>query len=87
MSKNEWKTLIEVYDRGEAEIIKAALEAQGIHAELFQEAAGAVYGLSVGLLGKIEIAVRATDLEAAQAWLNDYQNDAIPLPGEESPDE
>lgn len=77
MSELEWKTLIEVNDRGKAEIIKAALAAQGIHAELFQEAAGTVYGLTVGLLGKVEICVAPVDLPAALNWLEAYQNDEL----------
>lgn len=77
MSKLEWQTLIEVNDRGGAEVIKAALAAQGIHAELFQEAAGTVHGLTGGLLGKVEICVAPADLPAALAWLEAYQNNEL----------
>lgn len=73
----EWKTLLEVNARSEAEVIKSALEAQGIQAELFQEAAGTVYGLTGGLLGQVEICVAPADLQAAQAWLVAYQTNQL----------
>lgn len=77
MSKMEWKTLLEVYDRTEAEIIKMSLEARGIQAELFQEGAGSLYRVNVGVLGRVEICVTPDDLLAAQAWLDDYQNNRL----------
>jgi hypothetical protein len=83
MSKIEWKTLLEVYERSEAEVIKSALEAQGIHAELFQEGAGSLYRVNVGVLGRVEICVTPGDLPAAQAWLESYQNHQLENNGEE----
>lgn len=77
MSEHEWKTLLELHDPAEAEIIKAALESQGMVVELFKESAGTIYGLTVGMLGKIEIAVRDVDLPAAQAWLEAYENESL----------
>jgi hypothetical protein len=77
MSKLEWKTLLEVYDRTEAEIIKMSLETRGIQAELFQEGAGSLYRVNVGVLGRVEICVTPDDLPAAQAWLDDYQNNRL----------
>jgi hypothetical protein len=75
MSEHEWITLLEVNDRIEAEIIKDALEAQGIPAEIFQE--GVVhfaYPVTVGPLAKVEICVPADRNAEAQAWLEDYQS-------------
>jgi len=43
MSRDGWSTLLEVYDRLEAEIIKEALEVEGIPATLFHESAGTLY--------------------------------------------
>ncbi len=77
MSDTEWKTLVVVQSRAEADVIKAALEAQGIQAELFQEAAGVVHGLTVGPMGEVEICVAPADLETAQTWLEAYQNDEL----------
>lgn len=82
---DKMKKLIDEIDRSEAEIIKAALEAQGIQTELYQEGAGLVYGLTVGLLGEVEIWVDADHFETAQIWLHAYDNDTIEgLPEEES---
>jgi hypothetical protein len=72
MSQDGWSTVIEVYDRIQAEILKEALEAQGIPATLFQESAGALYPLSFGPLGKIEVCVPDERLKEAQAWLEAY---------------
>jgi hypothetical protein len=75
MSEMEWVTLLEVNDRIEAEIIKDALEAQGIPAVFFQE--GVVhfgYPVTVGPMSKVEICVANNRLEDAQGWLTAYQN-------------
>jgi len=84
MSQISWVTLLEVSNRIEAEIIKDALEAQGIQAEIFQE--GAIryaYPMIVGPLAKVEICVPEARLEEAKAWLGDYQSGQI----EEIPDQ
>ena len=74
MSDTGWATLLEVYDRLEAEIIKEALEAQGIPAEIFQEGAGHfAYPVNVGPLGKVEICVPEERFDEAEAWLQEYQ--------------
>ncbi len=75
MSEKQWATLLEVNDRIEAEIIKDALEAQGIPAAYFQE--GAVqfgYPVSVGPMSVVEICVPGDRLEEAEAWLDAYEN-------------
>lgn len=77
MTQKEWKTLVESVERSEAEVIKSALDALGIHAELFQEGAGAVYGFSVGILGDVEICVPEDEFERAQAWLESYENNLL----------
>jgi hypothetical protein len=77
MSKLEWKTLLEVYDRTEAEIIKMSLKTRGIQAELFQEGAGSLYRVNVGVLGRVEICVTPDDLPAAQAWLDGCQSNRL----------
>lgn len=77
MKENDWTTLLEVFDRLQAEIIKEALEAQGISAEIFQEGvAHYIYPVG-GPLGKIEICVPASQLQIALAWLDEYQKDLI----------
>jgi hypothetical protein len=69
MSEIHWETLFEAFDRIEAEIIKEALEAQGIPAALFQE--GAMHYAYAG--GTVEVCVPNERLEEAQAWLEEYQ--------------
>lgn len=78
MSDIHWATLLEVVDRLEAEIIKEALEAQDIPAEIFQE--GAMHYAYTG--GKIEICVPNDRVEEASAWLSEYQNGQIETPAD-----
>jgi len=56
---------------GEAQIIKARLEDEGIPAALSYESAGVVYGLTIDGLGEVRILVSESDLERAQAVLTD----------------
>jgi len=78
------KKLVATTDRSEAEIIKSALEARGLHVELFQEGAGLAYGLTVGLLGDVEIWVAPADYEAALTWLDAYESDSLENPFDEN---
>lgn len=77
MSENEWVTLLEVYDRLEAEILKEALEAQEIPAELFQEGISHYIYPVGGPLGRIEIRVPNSRLEEARSWLEAYNKDEL----------
>jgi hypothetical protein len=72
MSHTGWITLLEVYDVLEAEIIKEALEAEGLPAALFHESVGSLYPTTFGLLNKVEICVPESHQAAAQAWLEAY---------------
>ena len=86
MPEKRWATLLEVNTRIEAEIIKEALEAQDIPAEIFQEGAmHYIYPMAVGPLASVEICVPADYLEQAQAWLADYESGKLedPPAGEE----
>jgi hypothetical protein len=75
MSDNGWETLVEVNDRLEAEIIKEALAAQNIPAEIFQEGiTHFAYPVNVGPLSSVEICVPAEFKEQAEAWLADYRS-------------
>ena len=56
MSRDGWSTLLEVYDRIEAEILKESLEAMGIPATLFHEGVGNLYPTTFGPLAKVEVA-------------------------------
>jgi hypothetical protein len=72
MSRDGWSTLLEVYDRIEAEILKEALEADGFSVSLFHEAIGTLYPTTFGTMGKVEICVPDERLKEAEAWLEAY---------------
>lgn len=55
----------------EAESVKILLESFGIPAYLNQEAAGAVYGLTVGLLGEVEVCVPLDKVDEAKAIIEE----------------
>jgi hypothetical protein len=65
-------SLVTVSGRPEAEFIKSFLNAEGIDCELSQEAAGSVFGLSVGTLGAVEIFVPTSKAGRAGRLLADY---------------
>jgi hypothetical protein len=77
MTEHEWQILLEVYDRLEAEIIKDALDAQDIPAELFQEGVSHFIYPVNGPIGKIEICVPPEKLQEALAWLEAYNKDQL----------
>jgi hypothetical protein len=60
-----------------AEILRGRLEAEGIPARVLREPAGSVYGLTVGLLGQIDVVVpqeyaaQARDLLASDTETTD----------------
>jgi hypothetical protein len=72
MSENEWVFLMEVFDRLEAEILKEALEAQGIPAQLFQEGISHYLYPVSGPMGRIEVCVPSLRLQDAKEWLEAY---------------
>jgi len=67
-------SLVTVSGRPEAEFIKSFLNAEGIDCELSQEAAGSVFGLSVGTLGAVEIFVPTSKAGKARRMLAEYQS-------------
>jgi hypothetical protein len=77
MSDNEWVMLMEVFDRLDAEILKEALDAQGIPAQLFQEGVSHYLYPVNGPMGRIEICVPSKRLQEAQSWLEAYNNNEL----------
>ncbi len=77
MHEKEWVTLMEVFDRLEAEILKEALEAQGIPAQLFQEGISHYLYPGRGPMGRIEVCVPRQRLQEASTWLDAYNNDDL----------
>ena len=76
MSDIHWVTLLEVMDRLQAEMIKGALDAQNIPAEIFQESA-MLYAYTGG---RIQICVPNNRIEEAHVWLTEYLNGQIEIP-------
>ena len=68
MSNTKWATLLEVGTRTEAEMLKEALEAQGVPVEIFQEA---IHSLFPGALAKVTVCVPSDRLKEARAMLDD----------------
>ncbi|MBI4771222.1 MAG: DUF2007 domain-containing protein [Chloroflexi bacterium] len=67
----------------EANIFKSLLEAHGIATLLSQEAAGMVYGLGVGDLGRVEIYVAEAQAVEARALLEAYFSGELETAGDE----
>lgn len=82
--------LVQVYSVNgvlEGEMVRMFLEANGVKAEVFQESAGIVYGLTVGPLGEARIYVPVDQKELAEQLLRDMEAGTIPsgeLPAETS---
>ena len=74
MSEPEWVALLEVFDRLEAEILKEALGAQGIPAQLFQEGLSHYLYPVGGPMGRIEVCVPNQRLQEALLWLKAYNS-------------
>lgn len=69
-----WEILTEVYDRIEAEMMKAALEALEIPVELAQESVGGTIPVSFGKFAKVHLFVPKEKYQEASAWLESYNN-------------
>ena len=73
MTKMTWELLTKVYDRMEAEMMKAALEALEIPVELAQEGAGHwAIPLSFGDFAEVQIFIPKEKYEEASEWLKNY---------------
>ncbi|MBT3338917.1 MAG: hypothetical protein HN975_14785 [Anaerolineae bacterium] len=70
-----WQVLTKVYDRIEAEMIKAALEALKIPVELAQESVGGTIPVSFGKFAEIHVLIPKEKREEAQEWLENYDKD------------
>lgn len=61
-----------VAGRGNAEILRGFLQAQGFHCELSQEALGGVYGMTVGAMGSVNLLVPASQGKQARELIRGY---------------
>ena len=91
MNTETWEVLDEVGFGIPAEVLLGLLEAQGIHAYLSQEGAGRAYGLTMGALGRVQILVKASELERArqvlEAFYSGEYDDMDVSGGDESTDQ
>ncbi|HID39153.1 MAG TPA: DUF2007 domain-containing protein [Calditrichaeota bacterium] len=76
MTEMRWELLVKIYDRVEAEMMKSALEAMEIPAELVQESVGGTIPVSFGKFAEVQIFVPKEKAKEAQVWLAEYDNNA-----------
>lgn len=72
MSQDKWVVLDEIAGAGQADILSGLLNSQGIPTTLSQEGAGHAFALTVGDLGRVQILVPSSSLEAARQILQDF---------------
>jgi hypothetical protein len=78
MDTASWVYLGRIGGNFSADILKGLFEAQGIQVEMYQEAAGkSVFPVTFGMLGEVDIYVKADDLEMAKEILAEIQMDYI----------
>ena len=87
MSEQSWEKIGVAAGELQAEILKGLLEAQGVPVVLSQEGAGHVFGLTVGLMGEVDILVPTHLVAQAQQVLDDYERGAFDSTGEPETDE
>lgn len=80
----QWVSVAAALGPAQAEILRGRLETEGIPARVAQEAAGGVYGLTVGLLGQVDVLVPEEQAARAREILNDVAEE---LPEEEAQEE
>ena len=74
MDNENWQVVEEVAGDLQAELIRGLLEAQGIQVLLSQEGiAHYAFSLTVGPLSVVQVLVPTSQVEAAQAILDDYR--------------
>lgn len=73
MEKLTWELLTETNGRGQADLLKSHLEAEGIEVELFQEAVGHhIYPVMIDGLGRVQLFVPKVKLALARELLAAY---------------
>ncbi|HTP02864.1 MAG TPA: DUF2007 domain-containing protein [Anaerolineales bacterium] len=70
----KWSMLTEVTGRGQAELLKSFLEAEGVEVQLIQESAGqSLFPVSIEGLGSVQVFVPNEKMEAARELLKDFE--------------
>ncbi len=73
MDELTWELLTETNGRGQADLLKSYLQAEGIEVELFQEAVGHhIYPVMIDGLGRVQVFVPKTQLQQARELLAAY---------------
>lgn len=72
---SEWKVVLATNNPMEAEVVAGRLKTEGIEAHIHQEPAGQALGLTMGLLGEVQVLVSESDYEAAVAVLDSQAED------------
>ncbi len=73
MDELKWELLTETNGRGQADLLKSYLQAEGIDVELFQEAVGHhIYPVMIDGLGRVQVFVPKTQLAQARELLAAY---------------
>ncbi len=73
MDELKWELLVETNGRGQADLLKSYLEAEGIQVEMFQEAVGHhIYPVMIDGLGKVQLFVPKEQLVQARELLAAY---------------
>ena len=82
MNEMQWKILTKIYDRVEAEMMKAALETLSIPVEFAQESVGGTIPVGFGAFAEIHLFVPLEKFEEAKAWLEMYENNEAEIEDE-----
>ena len=77
MHEEKWEVVDEVAGDIQAEILGGLLEAQGLQVWLSQEGAGKAIGLTVPLLGRVQILVPSHQAASAREILDSYYSGAL----------
>lgn len=73
MDELTWEVLTETNGRGQADLLKSYLQAEGIEVELFQEAVGHhIYPVMIDGLGRVQVFVPKSQLAQARELLAAY---------------
>lgn len=72
MDQLTWELLTEANGRMQADLLKSYLEAEGIEVELFQEAVGHLYGITIDGLGRVQMFVPREKAPQARELLAAY---------------
>lgn len=80
MSSEDYVEVFSANGQLEADMIRIMLEAAGLHVLTRGESAGAVYGLTVGPLGEVNVLVRESEAQTARELIEDMDEGKLENP-------